>query len=94
MTKAEIVERVQVVTGFTKKDAAELTEAVFTIMKETLESGQNLKISGFGHFMVKQKADRRGRNPQTGEDLIIDARQVVTFKPSILLRQAVNGGTE
>lgn len=94
MTKAEIVERVGAATGFTYKEAAELTEAVFAIMKETLESGQNLKITGFGHFIVKQKADRKGRNPQTGENLIIKARQVVTFKPSMLLRQAVNGGAE
>jgi len=94
MTKAEIVERVQTATGLTKKEAFELTEAVFTAMKHTLESGENLKISGFGQFYVKQKADRKGRNPQTGESMTITARQVVTFKPSMVLRQAINGGTE
>ena len=60
------------------------------IMKTTLESGENLKISGFGNFVVKQKADRRGRNPQTGETLTIKARRVLTFKPSALLRDAIN----
>ena len=94
MTKAEIVEKVQAATGLSKKDAAELTEAVFSVVKETLESGENLKISGFGQFFVKQKADRKGRNPQTGEDLVIKARQVVTFKPSMVLKQAINGGAE
>ncbi len=59
-------------------------------MKTTLESGENLKISGFGNFVVKQKADRRGRNPQTGETLTIKARRVLTFKPSALLRDAIN----
>jgi integration host factor subunit alpha len=71
--------------------SAEITEALFSILKKTLESGENLKISGFGHFTVKQKADRVGRNPKTGEQLIIKSRQVVTFKPSNILRQAVNG---
>jgi integration host factor subunit alpha len=59
-------------------------------MKNTLEAGENLKISGFGSFVVKQKNDRRGRNPQTGETITIEARRVLTFKPSNLLRDAVN----
>lgn len=92
MTKADIIEKIHTTTGFSKKVSVDLTETVFTIIKETLESGQNLKISGFGNFIVKQKADRMGRNPQTGEAMTIKARQVVTFKPSIVLRQAVNGG--
>ena len=94
MTKADIVEKVQAGTGLTKKESAEMVEAVFSIMKSTLESGENLKISGFGSFIVKQKADRRGRNPQTGETLTIKARSILTFKPSTLLKQAINGTTE
>ncbi len=90
MTKADLVERIQTATGFTKKESADMLETVFSIMKSTLESGEKLKISGFGNFDVKQKADRRGRNPQTGETITIEARRVLTFKPSTLLRQAIN----
>jgi len=71
-----------------------LLEAVLSTMKTTLESGENLKISGFGSFVVKSKADRRGRNHQTGEAITITSRRVLTFKPSTLLRQAVNGDSE
>ena len=90
MTKADIFEKVQNGLGLTKKDSAEMVEAVFAIMKSTLESGENLKISGFGNFEVKQKKDRRGRNPQTGEELTIGARRILTFKPSALLKDAIN----
>ena len=90
MTKADIAEKIQEAIGLSKKESAELMEAVFSIMKNTLETGENLKIAGFGNFSVKQKADRRGRNPQTGEVLTIEARRVLTFKPSNLLRDAVN----
>ncbi len=90
MTKAEIVERINSELGFSKKESLDLLESVISIMKTTLESGENLKISGFGSFTVKQKADRRGRNPQTGEALTIEARRVLTFKPSALLRHAIN----
>lgn len=76
MTKADIFEKVQEGIGMTRKESAEMVEAVFSIMKSTLESGENLKISGFGNFVVKQKADRRGRNPQTGETLTIEARRI------------------
>lgn len=94
MTKADIAEKIQAVTGLTKKESAELMEAVFNTIKATLESGEKLKISGFGNFEVKKKADRRGRNPQTGETITIGARRVLTFKPSNVLRQAINGGVE
>ena len=90
MTKADIIEKIQTATGLTKKDSAEMIEAVFSIMKSTLESGEKLKISGFGNFEVKKKNDRLGRNPQTGEAMTIAARQVLTFKPSTLLKQAIN----
>ena len=90
MTKADIFENVQKSMGLTKKDSAEMVEAVFAIMKSTLESGETLKISGFGNFVVKQKRDRRGRNPQTGEAITIEARRILTFKPSGLLKDAIN----
>ena len=90
MTKADIFEKVQVGMGLTKKESADLVETVFSVMKSTLESGENLKISGFGNFVVKQKADRRGRNPQTGETLTIEARRILTFKPSGVLKDLIN----
>lgn len=90
MTKADIVEMVQSRIGFSKKESADMVETVFSIMKDTLETGENLKISGFGSFVVKQKADRRGRNPQTGEAITIEARRRLTFKPSNVLRASLN----
>lgn len=67
-----------------------MVEAVFSLIKSTLESGEKLKIAGFGNFEVKQKADRRGRNPQTGETITIEARRILTFKPSNVLKTAIN----
>jgi integration host factor subunit alpha len=93
MTKADIVEKIHTTTGLSKKDSAEMMESVFDIIKSTLESGEALKISGFGSFIVKQKADRIGRNPQTGEAITIMSRRVLSFKPSNILRQAINGET-
>lgn len=90
MTKADIVERIHSSTGMTQKESMEMVEAVFSIMKSTLESGETLKLSGFGNFVVKQKNDRRGRNPQTGETITIEARRVLSFKPSSVLRDAIN----
>lgn len=90
MTKADLVEKIQTANGFSKKESTDILEAVFSIMKTTLESGEKLKISGFGSFEVKQKADRRGRNPQTGEVITIEARRILTFKPSGVLRDAIN----
>lgn len=90
MTKADIVERVQQRIGLTKRDSAELVELVFSIIKKTLETGEKIKVTGFGNFEVKQKADRLGRNPQTGEALTITSRRILRFKPSQLLRQAIN----
>lgn len=90
MTKADMVEKVQEATGLTRKESYVMVESVFSIMKSTLETGENLKISGFGSFVVKQKADRRGRNPLTGEAITIEARRILTFKPSTILRAALN----
>ena len=90
MTKADIVEHIFEKVGFSKKDVTEVVELVFETIKETAEGGDNVKISGFGNFMLRQKRARRGRNPQTGADLTITARKVLTFKPSQLLKEAVN----
>lgn len=90
MTKSDIAEKIQEKTGFTKKESIELMEAAFSIMKDTIAAGETLKISGFGSFIVKKKWDRRGRNPQTAEEITIEARSVLTFKPSNMLRDEIN----
>jgi integration host factor subunit alpha len=91
MTKADIIEAVyDKIGGFSKKGAAEVVETVFDTMKETLETGEKIKISGFGNFIVREKHARTGRNPQTGEKLTISARRVLTFKPSQILKDALN----
>lgn len=90
MTKADIAERIQSNTGMTKKESLEMLEGVFSIMKKTLEAGEKIKVTGFGNFEVKQKKDRKGRNPQTGDAITIGARRILSFKPSMILRQAVN----
>jgi integration host factor subunit alpha len=91
MTKADLVEMIHNELGFQKKESTDLLECVFSIMKQTLESGEDIKISGFGKFEVKQKNDRKGRNPATGDTLTIEARKIVTFKTSSLLKSAING---
>lgn len=91
MTKAEIVDSVyERVGGFSKKEAAEVVEAVFDTMKEVLASGEKIKISGFGNFVVRAKKQRVGRNPQTGAPIPISARRVLTFKPSQVLKGILN----
>ena len=90
MTKADIVERVALKTGFSKKDSVEAVEELFALIKDTLESGEIVKVSGFGNFEVKEKSDRRGRNPQTGEEIVIEARRILTFKASAILKTAIN----
>ena len=90
MTKIDIVERVHEKIGFSKKESAEMVESVLEIVKATLESDENVKISGFGNFQVKQKKDRRGRNPQTGETITIESRRILSFKASALLKKAIN----
>ena len=90
MTKADIVEKIHTTTGLSKKDAATMMESVFSILKESLEAGETIKISGFGVFESKQKNARRGRNPQTGEAITIEARKVLIFKPSCVLRDTIN----
>lgn len=94
MTKADIIETVyEKVGGFSKKEAADVVESVFDAIKETLEKGEKIKISGFGNFLVREKKERVGRNPQTGDKITIRARRVLTFKPSQVLKNALNGQT-
>ena len=90
MTKADISEKISDKCRLNKKESQDIIEELFSIMKETLEGGEELKISGFGKFEVKQKRPRKGRNPQTGQALTISARRILSFKPSALLREALN----
>ncbi len=91
MTKADIVQAVySKLGGFSKKEAADLVDQVFDSMKETLGRGEKIKISGFGNFVLRDKRQRQGRNPQTGEPIVITARRVLNFKASQLLKQALN----
>jgi integration host factor subunit alpha len=89
LTKADIVERVYKEAGFSKKEAADLVDLVFKIIKDTLARGEKVKISGFGNFSIRDKATRVGRNPQTGDAMEISARRVLTFKPSQVLKEDV-----
>jgi integration host factor subunit alpha len=90
MTKAELAEKVSEKVVLSKKESLELVEKVFETLKETLESGEKIKIPGLGNFVVKAKSDRRGRNPQTGAAITIEARKVLTFKPSMKLKESLN----
>jgi integration host factor subunit alpha len=90
VTKADIVEHIYERVGFSKKESAELVERVFDIIKDTLARGEKVKISGFGNFVVREKNARKGRNPQTGEEIRLDARRVLTFKPSLVLKTVLN----
>ena len=91
LTKAQIVASVQEELHFSKSRSAEIIETILEIIKRTLENGDYVLISGFGKFCVKNKKERRGRNPATGEDLMLNPRKVVTFKCSGKLREKVNG---
>lgn len=90
MTKIDIIQELYEKLNFSKKDAARITESVFEIMKDALARGEKIKISGFGNFVIKEKKPRRGRNPQTGEEIVISQRRVLTFKFSQVLRKALN----
>ncbi len=95
MTKAEIVQSVySKVGGFSKKEAADLVDLVFETMKETLGRGERIKVSGFGNFVLRDKRTRQGRNPQTGDPIVITERRVLNFKTSQLLKHELNGGTD
>jgi integration host factor subunit alpha len=91
ITKADIVEAVQSEIGFTKTQSANIVESLLETIKSALDSGEDVLVSGFGKFCVNGKAERRGRNPATGEDMMLRPRKVVTFKCSGKLREKVNG---
>jgi integration host factor subunit alpha len=88
--KDHLTNRISSLTGFPKRDASQALESLLELIKATLESGENIMISGFGKFQVKDKKNRRGRNPQTGNALMLDARRVVTFKCSSVLKERMN----
>lgn len=91
MTKAEIVQAIYArLGGFSKKEAADLVDLVFDTMKETLGRGEKIKVSGFGNFELRDKRPRQGRNPQTGDPIVITERRVLSFKASNILKQGLN----
>ncbi len=90
MTKAEIITRIDENVGFSKKQATDVVETTFEIIKSCLEKWENVNISGFGRFVVRGKNPRRGRNPKTGEEIIIKGRRVLTFKASPILKETIN----
>jgi len=92
LTKIEIIDAVYEKLGIPRKECVRIVESLFEIIKDELDKGQGVMISGFGKWTVNAKKRRKGRNPQTGEALMIEARKVVTFKPSSVLRDAVNSG--
>ena len=91
LTKAKIINDVHEKIGYPKKEAGEVVETLLEIMKQALEQSDDVLVSGFGKFCVKEKKIRRGRNPATGDDLLLPARKVVTFKCSGKLRNKING---
>jgi integration host factor subunit alpha len=92
LTKADLIQKVyQQHDNMTKQQATEAVVAFLRLSKDSLISGSDLLLSGFGKFTVRDKGARRGRNPQTGDELTLDSRRVVTFKPSGILRDIING---
>lgn len=90
MTKADIAGKMQAQHGISRAEAVELVEQILDLVKDALIGGDEVKIAGFGKFSVNEKADRRGRNPQTGEDITIGARRVVSWRPSTILKGRMN----
>jgi integration host factor subunit alpha len=90
LTKEKLINRLQTQMGMSKQESRQVVERLFEIMKGTLANGEDLLLSGFGKFWVRQKNARRGRNPQTKESLILAARKVLLFKASGVLRQRIN----
>ncbi len=91
LTKADLIEKVRSNNDLTQKQNTDIVESTIDIIKDTLASGDDVLISGFGKLCVKQKAERKGRNPVTGDDQMLPARRVVTFKCSGKLRERING---
>jgi len=92
LTKAEVAEHLYEKIGLSKRDAKNMVEVFFEEIRETLESGDQVKLSGFGNFDIREKKERPGRNPKTGEDIPISARKVVTFRPGQKLKSLVEDG--
>ena len=90
MTKADWIQGVQESLAMSKKEATQIVETVLELIKETLKRGEKIKISSFGNFVVREKKERMGRNPQTNEPIVISARRVLTFKPSAVLKKKLN----
>ena len=91
MTKADMIESVyEKFYDISRRGAAEVVETLFDIIKETLKSGEDVKLSGFGNFNIQHKKARRGRNPQTGQSITISARRIVSYRPSKVLRGQLN----
>jgi integration host factor subunit alpha len=90
VTKIDIIDSIYEQLGIPKKECINIVESVFEIMKTELAKGNTVKISGFGKWTVKAKKKRKGRNPKTGKEMVIDARKVITFKSSTILRDEVN----
>ena len=90
LTKIQIVESIQNQTSFSKSRSSEILETLLEIIKSTLASGEDVLVSGFGKFCVREKRERKGRNPATGENLLLEPRKVVTFRCSGKLRETVN----
>src|SRR5262245_10876524 len=90
MTKADLVETIYERVGFSKKESAELVWAVSGVIEGELVAGGKVKYSGFGNFVVREKTARKGRNPQTGDEIQLAARRVLTFKPSLVLKNTLN----
>jgi len=94
LTKAEVAEHLFEKVGLSKLDANEKVEVVYEEIRQTLEAGEQVKLSGFGNFDLREKSERPGRNPKTGEDIPISARKVVTFRPGQKLKSRVENGND
>jgi len=90
MTKAELIDSIYEKVGLSKKESSQIVELIFELMRSSLEQGEKVKVSGFGNFNIRSKNIRRGRNPQTGEEIKISARSVLTFKASPVLKRMLN----
>jgi integration host factor subunit alpha len=91
LTKSYLIDAIAEANGFTRKKSTETAETILELIKSTLAAGEDVLISGFGKFCVKEKRERKGRNPSTGEDMMLRPRSVVTFKCSGKLRDRMNG---